>query len=202
MASNLQRRIVDITKDDRIVELRNKWKCWSNTIVFRSKKIEEEYQRDALKSRFPRARKYTWFTCILVVMFMAIGAYDHFSRHELEHWVTISRFLVVFWMVLYVTILLFTTDAVARRCCGASISKAWLSKHWQRLLAVNTLLACAYVGVAQASILEGAIFLVLNRCEVTDLREIFVLPFTCETPVVCGIICTIRLLETDASRIT
>ena len=108
MASNLQRRIVDITKDDRIVELRNKWKCWSNTIVFRSKKIEEEYQRDALKSRFPRARKYTWFTCILVVMFMAIGAYDHFSRHELEHWVTISRFLVVFWMVLYVTILLFT----------------------------------------------------------------------------------------------
>ena len=181
MASNLQRRIVDITKDDPIVELRNRWKCWSNSIVFRSKQIEEEYQRNTLESRFPRARKYTIFICTLVVLFMAMGAYDHFSRHELEHWVTISRFLVVFWMFMYVTILLFTTDAVARRCCGARISKAWLSKHWQRLLAVNTLLACTYVAIAQATIMEDAIFFVLNRCEVEDLRDILHLPFTCKT---------------------
>ena len=177
-ASRLSHKISDLAEEEHYSP-KVRYRC---TIEFKSKVMEEEYVDNSLHFRFPRARRYTFGICSMVLIFMGVGAYDHFTRHELYHWVTISRFLVASWMLLYMLILLLTMDSCTKKCCcGARISKSWLGRNWQRVLAINTLLACTYVAVAQSTIMEDAIFFVMNRCEITDLREILDLPFQCTT---------------------
>ena len=126
-------------------------------------KLEEAYQKQGFKLRFPVARQCTLCICAYVIFFMGMATPYHFQLHDFYHWYTYLRLLSFCWIALVAICLIiswnrFVSEAIRRR--------------WQLFMMLFTLIAGTFFTISNAIVMEQDVFAVLRTCDIESVEEL------------------------------